>query len=128
MNNQPSADKLLHWFDPRNRQPGTWAFILNRVTALGLTLYLGLHLIMLGQLAQGAQAYDHFIALVKNPVFKIGELLVIAAGLFHGVNGIRIALTTFGIGVNHQRGLFWSFLALALVGTAFFTYVMFFVD
>ncbi len=53
MTNHPSPSNFWRWFDPRNRQIGTWGFILNRITALGLTLYLGLHLIALGQLAQG---------------------------------------------------------------------------
>uniref|UniRef100_A0A7C4KHG6 Succinate dehydrogenase, cytochrome b556 subunit n=1 Tax=Anaerolinea thermolimosa TaxID=229919 RepID=A0A7C4KHG6_9CHLR len=127
MNNQPTPGKALRWFDPRHRQPGTWAFILNRITALGLTLYLALHLIMLGKLAQGPEAYDSFIALAKTPWVKFGELLVISAGLIHGLNGIRIALTSFGIGVTVQRQLFWSFLTLALIGSAIFGYFMFFV-
>jgi len=29
---------LWRWFDPRGRKMGSWAFILNRITALGLTL------------------------------------------------------------------------------------------
>lgn len=127
MSNASSPSKALHWFDPRHRQPGTWAFILNRITALGLTLYLALHLVMLGKLAQGPQAYDSFIELAKTPVIKLGEFLVIAAGFIHGLNGIRIALTTFGIGVKIQRELFWIMMALALAGIAVFGYVMFFV-
>lgn len=118
----------MSWFDPRHRQPGSWAFILNRITALGLTFYLALHLFMLGKLAQGPAAYDSFIVLAKTPLVKFGELLVIAAGLIHGLNGIRIALTSFGIGVTIQRQLFWTFLGLAAAGTAIFAYVMFVVD
>lgn len=118
----------MSWFDPRHRQPGSWAFILNRITALGLTFYLALHLFMLGKLAQGPAAYDSFIELAKTPLVKFGELLVIAAGLIHGLNGIRIALTSFGIGVTIQRQLFWTFMGLAAAGTAIFAYVMFVVD
>jgi len=128
MNHPSSSTRFMSWFDPRHRQPGSWAFILNRITALGLTLYLALHLFMLGKLAQGPAAYDSFIALAKTPLVKFGELLVIAAGLIHGLNGIRIALTSFGIGVTIQRQLFWFFLVLAGVGTAVFAYVMFIID
>ncbi len=127
MNNPSSPRKLLQWFDPRSRHPGTWAFILNRITALGLTLFLAMHLFMLGKLAQGPEAYDSFIALAKTPLIKFGELLVIAAGLFHGLNGIRIALTSFGIGVRYQQQLFWAVVMLAAIGSAIFGYVMFFV-
>lgn len=125
MSDRPALQNWPHWFDPRNKSLGSFAFILNRITALGLTFYLILHLIALGQLAQGAEAYDNFIALVRNPIYKIGELLVIAAGVFHGLNGIRIALNSFGIGVRQQRAMFLSLTALSIAITIFFGYKMF---
>jgi succinate dehydrogenase / fumarate reductase cytochrome b subunit len=125
MPNQPEANNWPRWFDPRSRSLGTFGFILNRVTALGLTLYLLMHLVALGQLAKGADAYDGFIALVKNPLFKLGELLVIAAGVIHGLNGIRIALNSFGIGVRRQRSTFIALMAVSVLVIAFFAYKMF---
>lgn len=127
MKNESSPSNFPRWFDPRSRHLGTWGFILNRITAIGLTFYLFLHLIALSQLAQGPAAYDGFIALVKNPLFKLGEMLVIAAGLIHGLNGIRVALTSFGIGVVFQRQMFIILMILAAIGIAFFGYRMFFV-
>ncbi len=126
MKNASAPQNFPRWFDPRRRQMGTWGFILNRITALGLTLYLFLHLLALSQLAQGASAYDNFIALVEHPLLKLGEMLVIAAGLIHGLNGIRIALNSFGIGTRYQRPLFLGLMALALVGIAIFGVKMFF--
>ena len=67
------------------------------------------------------------MAFAKTPLVKFGELLVIAAGLIHGLNGIRVVLTSFGIGVKIQRQLFWMLMALAAIGTAAFGYVMFFI-
>jgi succinate dehydrogenase / fumarate reductase cytochrome b subunit len=125
MPNQPEANNWPRWFDPRSRSLGTFGFILNRVTALGLTLYLLMHLVALGQLAKGADAYDGFIALVKNPLFKLGELLVIAAGVIHGLTGIRIALNSFGIGVRRQRSTFIALMAVSVLVIAFFAYKMF---
>ena len=122
---QQSSRKMIKWFDPRNRNLGSWAFILNRITGLGLTLYLFLHLIMLGQLAKGPQAYDGFITLVKNPLFLIGELLVVAAALIHGLNGIRIGLTSFGIWAKYQKQLFVILMSIALITIAFFAFRMF---
>lgn len=104
--------RILDWFDPRGRQPGTWAFILNRLSAIGLTAYLFIHLVVLGQLARGPQAYDNFIALAKSPLFIAGELLVVIGGLYHGLNGLRVALTSFGVGVRRQQ---WLFFGVALV-------------
>jgi len=125
MNNQPAPSKFLHWFDPRFRQAGTWAFILNRITGLGLALYLLLHLIMLSKLAQGETAYNEFIALAKTPVIKVGEMLVIAGGIIHGLNGIRVGLTSIGIGTRYQKPMFFGLMAVSIALIAFFGYVVF---
>jgi succinate dehydrogenase / fumarate reductase cytochrome b subunit len=128
MMNKPAPANLLRWFDPRHRSPGTWGYILNRITALGLTLYLFLHLIMLNKLTQGQQAYDDFVKLAHNPIIAVGELLVIAAGFIHGLNGIRIALNSFGIGVTRQREILYVLMAISVVGTVVFGAKMFLGD
>jgi succinate dehydrogenase / fumarate reductase cytochrome b subunit len=119
--NQPSAGKFWSWFMPIGRQTGGWAFALNRVTALGLTLYLFLHLAALGLLAQGPGAYDKFLALTENPIIKFGEWAVVAAVFLHGLNGIRIILTSFGIGVTRQKQLFYGFMIVAVFVILIFT-------
>lgn len=113
------------WIDARKRQGGTWAFSLNRLTALGLTLYLYIHLVVLGKLAQGPQAYDEFIEFAKSPLIIIGELLVIFAGIYHGLNGLRLALTSFGIAVPYQKQLFYGLLAVSIVLTILFAVRLF---
>jgi len=118
--NQPAARKFLSWFNPVGRQAGGWAFILNRITALGLTFYLFLHLVVLGKLAQGPNAYDDFLALAENPLIKLGELAAVAAVILHGLNGVRIILTSFGVGVTRQRQLFYGFMAVSTVIILFF--------
>mgnify|MGYP001179575338 FL=1 len=126
MKNSSTPQNFPRWFDPRNRHLGTLAFILNRITALGLTLYLFLHLIVLGTLARGPEAYDGFIKLAKTPVILIGETLVIAAGIIHGLNGIRIALNSFGIGTRYQRQIFIGLMVIAAGCIAIFVKSMFF--
>jgi len=123
--NQSRIPNMAGWFDPRGRKTGTLAFILNRITGLGLTFYLFLHLLALGQLARGPQAYDGFIALVKNPIFLAGEFLVVAAGLIHGLNGLRIILTSFGLSMPRQQRLFYGLMVLAILGSAVFAWRMF---
>lgn len=125
IDNQPSANKAWKWFNPFGRQIGGWAFILNRITALGLTLYLFLHLIVLGTLANGEAAYQSFLALIHNPVYIFLELLVVAAGIMHALNGIRIVLTTFGIGVTSQKQIFVGLMVVSLVAIVIFAVRMF---
>lgn len=123
--NKSAASNWLKWFDPRYRDVGTWAFVLNRITALGLTLYLFVHLVILGKLAQGPEAYDSFLELAKNPLIIFGELLVVIAGIFHGLNGIRVGLTTFSETSDIQKIVFYVVLVLTVLGSLIFGIRMF---
>jgi succinate dehydrogenase / fumarate reductase cytochrome b subunit len=120
MNNIPTPINAPRWFDPRARQVGFWAFILNRLSALGLTFYLGLHLAVLNKLAQGTQAYDDFVAFSQSPLIKIGEVILIAAAVFHGLNGLRLILHAFGIGIRYQKQLFLLAVAVTVLISAVF--------
>lgn len=113
------------WVDPRWRHVGTWAFTINRISALGLTAYLFIHLAVLGRLAQGPEAYDSFVALAKTPLFIAGELLVVIAGLYHGLNGLRIALTSLGVGVVAQKQLVYGIAGVTVLAAAIFAVRMF---
>lgn len=117
--------QFWRWFDPRSRSISTYGFILNRITALGLTLYLFIHLIVLSKLAQGPQAYQEFLEFAHHPAVLVGELLVIAAGFIHGLNGIRIALNSFGLLVRWQKPIFLGVMAVSIIGTLVFAIKMF---
>jgi succinate dehydrogenase / fumarate reductase cytochrome b subunit len=119
--NQPSARKFWSWFIPLRRDIGYWAFALNRITAIGLTIYLFLHLGVLGLLARGPGAYDNFLLLTENPFIKLGEWAVVAAAVLHGLNGIRIILTSFGVGVTRQKQLFFGLMIIAVLVILIFT-------
>ena len=122
--NLPSPGQFWKWFNPLGRQLGFPGFSLNRITALGLTLYLFLHLIMLGQLAGGPQAYDNFLKFIHTPVFAFGEWLVVAAGLIHGLNGLRIVLTSLGIAIPFQKQIFIGLMGIAVIGSLIFAWRM----
>lgn len=115
----PSARYTLRWFDPRSRKAGSWAFALNRLTALALTFYLALHLVVLNKLTQGPQAYNEFVAFAQSPWIKAGEVALIAAVMLHGLNGMRLTLLAFGLGLRQQRFLF----VLVLIGTALVSFL-----
>lgn len=123
--NLPSAVRFWAWFNPLGRKTGGWAFILNRITALGLAAYLYMHLMVLSQLARGSEAWDAFLKLAHSPLFKVGELLVIAAAIIHGSNGIRIVLTTFSIGITRQKALFYGAMGISTAAILIFAIRMF---
>jgi len=76
---------------------------------------------VLSLLAQGPGSYDKFLALTENPFIKFGEWAVVAAVFLHGLNGIRIILTSFGVGVTRQKQLFYGFMIVAVLVILIFT-------
>ena len=115
MPNTPSSIHASRWFDPRARAAGSWAFIFNRFSALGLTVYLALHLAVLNRLAQGAKAYNDFVAFSQSPLIKSAEVILIAAVVFHGLNGLRLTLHAFAVAIHYQKILFVSVMVITVL-------------
>ena len=108
---------------------GMWAWILHRLTGLGLALYIFIHIFLMStSLLRGQQAFDAMLSyLMGHPVFQALETLVLGAALYHGFNGIRILLFDLGvgIGVRSQKVLFWAFMAIAAILWVFSIAVIF---
>lgn len=106
---------LLAWFDVRRSYLGGIAFALNRLTGIGLTVYLFLHLFVLRLLTQGESSWDEFVALARSPLFLALDVVLIFGILFHGLNGIRVALVGMGYAVRQHRQLFWVLMILGIL-------------
>ena len=107
------------WFDPRGRAIGSWAFAVNRITGLGLVFYLYLHLGVLSLLLVGRSAWNGFIELATTTVFLALDVLLLFGILFHGLNGVRVALVGTGVVPNRHMAFFW---AGTVIGTIVLAY------
>jgi len=103
------------WLDPRGRGHGGRALALHRITGVVIVFYLYLHLGVLSMLLIGHSAWSSFLSVVTAKSFLALEVVLIAAVLFHGLNGIRVALVGSGLAVRRERTLFWAGTA---IGTA----------
>ena len=93
---------------------GMLAWLLHRVSGLALSFYLLLHIWDLRAAQRGAQAFDEAMATFQSPFWKVMDLLLLAAVLFHGLNGIRLLLFDAGQGLRYQRQLFWVAFGLTI--------------
>ena len=100
------------WFDPRLP-----AFALHRLSGLGLVAYLYLHLLILNTLRQGPQAWDGFVTIMRSPLVLGLDAVLLFGILFHGLNGLRLALVEWGLGLRWQQAAFWVCLAASLTLT-----------
>jgi succinate dehydrogenase / fumarate reductase cytochrome b subunit len=106
--------RTSRWLDPRGRHLGTWAFVANRLTGLGLVVYLYLHLVILSTLLRGPEAWDGLVELFRHPVFLAFDVVLVLGLAFHGFNGLRVALAGSGLLVDQHKAMLAA--AAILVG------------
>ncbi len=116
---------MNRWFDLRRRSAGLWAFMLHRLSGIGLVFYLYLHLAVLNQLRDGPEQWDAFVALARSPLFLALDVILLAGVLIHGLNGLRLTLLGFGRGLRWQKQLVWAGLTLTVALTAWGAWAMF---
>ncbi|MCZ2112322.1 MAG: hypothetical protein LC131_00525 [Anaerolineae bacterium] len=106
---------IKSWFDVRGRGFGTLAYALNRLTGLGLTLYLFLHLGVLSLLLRGPEGWDSFVRIARSPLFLTLDVVLLFGVVYHMFNGIRVSLVGMGVANKQQKGLFYSLVGIAII-------------
>lgn len=104
---------------------GQWSWIAHRVTGVGILLFLFAHIIDTAMVGWGPEAYNKVVALYHNPIVEIMELGLVAAVIYHALNGIRIMIIDFWPQATvHHRRLTWATLTLFVASMAPITYLM----
>ncbi len=105
----------LHEYVTYRGGEGQWSWILHRVTGVGVFVFLLAHILDTAGIGWGPNVYNKLMALYRKPVFRVGEVLLAGAVLYHALNGIRIVIIDFWpeATVVHRK----LFYALAVVFT-----------
>jgi succinate dehydrogenase / fumarate reductase cytochrome b subunit len=89
--------------------PGMLAWALHRITGVAVLVFLLLHILETSMLLYGPEAYNHALALYKQPWFKPLEFLLVAAVVYHAGNGILVMiLDLFPRTTRSYRRMFWA--------------------
>lgn len=96
-----------------------WAWVLHRLTGLGVLLFLAAHIFETFLLALGPEVYNEAIATYKTPFFRVAEVGLLFAVLYHAINGIRVTVQDLWPSLwRYERAFVWaSFGLLVLVFT-----------
>ena len=101
-------------FQARAMRTGTAAWLLQRLSGLFLTLYLIVHIMVIGTAVRGADAFDDLLATFDKAPFLILDAGLVGVVAFHAVNGLRLILFDFAVGLRFQKLLFWISFAVAV--------------
>lgn len=99
--------------------PGMWSWVLHRISGATIFFFLFVHVLGQAVLRVGPQAYNQVIHDYQTPVVGLMEFGLVAAVLFHALNGIRVILIDFwSEGTRYQRQMFW------IVGVLFLLFLV----
>ncbi len=92
---------------------GHWSYIFHRLTGVGVLLFLIVHVMDTALIGWGPEVFNRVMAWYRHPFFRVSEILLFAAVLYHTLNGVRIIVMDFWPGAtrNHRR-LTWATWAL----------------
>jgi succinate dehydrogenase cytochrome b556 subunit len=97
---------------------GQLSFIGRRLAGLGTLLFLGIHILDTATVYFVPSLYSHAIGLYRSTPFMLGEILLVAAVVYHGVNGLN---TIFQDTFPHwwtkpsERASFWRVTVVSVV-------------
>jgi succinate dehydrogenase / fumarate reductase cytochrome b subunit len=88
---------------------GMWSWVAHRISGVLLFLFLFAHVLDTALVRVSPEAYNEVMEAYKNPVVGLGEAGLVAAVIFHALNGLRIIAVDFwSQGPRYQRQLFWG--------------------
>lgn len=93
---------------------GQIAYILHRVSGVAVILFLFVHLVENFFLLMGEAAYNRAIGLYDVWYFRLGEFALVAAVVYHALNGTRIVVIDFWQkSTRYQKPLWYAVMALS---------------
>ncbi|HET6699446.1 MAG TPA: succinate dehydrogenase, cytochrome b556 subunit [Nocardioidaceae bacterium] len=88
---------------------GMWTWVAHRITGVLIFFFLFAHVIDTAMVRVSPETYNAAVETYKNPVVGLLEVGLVAAVLFHALNGIRVVLVDFwSQGPRYQRQMAWG--------------------
>jgi succinate dehydrogenase / fumarate reductase, cytochrome b subunit len=82
---------------------GHWAYVLHRLSGVGILVFLIAHVVDTALIGWGPEVYNRVIALYRHPFFRVNEIVLFAAVLYHALNGIRVIVVDMVPGATRRH-------------------------
>jgi len=100
---------------------GMWSWVLHRITGIAIYFFLLVHVLDTATVRLDPEVYNSVMGSYKTPIMGLGEAGLVAAIVFHALNGLRIILVdATRWGTRYQKVMFYIVLALWVVLMAAF--------
>jgi succinate dehydrogenase cytochrome b subunit len=104
---------------------GQWSWLAHRVTGVAIILFLFAHVVDTALVGWGPDAYNKVVSVYHNPFIRLLELGLVAAVIFHALNGVRIMIIDFWPKASDfNRQLIYGTVGLFVAGMIPITYLI----
>jgi len=87
---------------------GQIAWMLHRVTGVGVFLFLALHITNIFLMSFPSDVFNSVLVLYHNVLFKLLSIFGLYLGvLYHALNGIRVMIVDFWPGASKYQAPLW---------------------
>ncbi|MBE2199465.1 MAG: succinate dehydrogenase, cytochrome b556 subunit [Anaerolinea sp.] len=94
---------------------GFFSFAMRRISGVALALYLFMHMWVIGSVNQGAAAFDARLSMVQSPLFKFLEIALLAAVIYHAVDGVRLLIVHYFDVAEYRQSLFYAVMVVSVL-------------
>ena len=102
---------------------GMWAWVLFRISGLVLVAYLFVHIWVIAQGRSGGPVeLDKLFEYFDKPFLVFLDFMLVSAVMYHALNGVRIVLMDFGVGIKQHKAVFWVCMVVAAAGLSLFAW------
>jgi succinate dehydrogenase / fumarate reductase, cytochrome b subunit len=96
---------------------GQWSWALHRLAGVGVLFFFILHVIDTSWSIFYPELYAEAIAIYQSPLFTLGEFALVAAVVYHGINGFRIVIMDYrpNLWKYQDRAVLYVWLVTAII-------------
>jgi fumarate reductase subunit D len=101
---------------------GYRAFLVHRISGVGLALFLPFHFLALGLALEGEAALDGFLHWAENPLVRAAEALLVIFLTVHLAGGLRLLAVEFLPWSERQVGIIGAVFGVAILAGLLFLF------
>lgn len=107
---------------------GFWAWLLQRVTAVGLVFLLGIHIVIdhlanIGKVEShalpGLVSFSNVAGRFHTPAYWVVNVLLLSFALYHGLNGVRNVAMDYGLRGAGEKVVTTGLMLIGLIAFVF---------
>ena len=103
--------------EPARAVPGLWSWLLQRVSAVLIAFFLGVHMWVLHIDKVGDKiTIDRVADRLQSPWLISVYAILLVVVIYHALNGILNITADFGLGARAHKALFWALLGVGVAG------------